>query len=147
ALPDWLGSIYNRISYKNMSLSFLIGIQWGADVFSQYGNFFAAFGITELTLDRNEYRVFEGVTADGQPNTQRVWLGQGPDPNGYTVIDPETGDPVVRDYGAGFYRNTYRGVTAHFVKDATFIKLRNIKFSYSLPSSVMEAIPLRDITA
>src|SRR5699024_5681528 len=82
AFPDWIGGLFHKISYKNVSLSFLIDIQQGLDVYSQYGNFFSAFGITELTLDRNDYRVFEGVTADGQPNTQEVWLGQGLDPEG-----------------------------------------------------------------
>ncbi|HEX6983233.1 MAG TPA: SusC/RagA family TonB-linked outer membrane protein [Balneolaceae bacterium] len=134
ALPDWIGGIYNQLSYKNVTLSFLINIQWGMDVYSQYDNFFTAFGITEITLDRNEFRVFEGVTADGQPNTQRVWLGQGVGPDGV-------------DYGAGFYRNTYRGVTENFVKDASFIKLRNIKFAYSLPASILQKIPFRNVTA
>ncbi|HLR24985.1 MAG TPA: SusC/RagA family TonB-linked outer membrane protein [Fodinibius sp.] len=143
AFPDWIGGLFNEISYKNVSLSFLIDIQQGLDVYSQYGNFFSAFGITELTLDRNDYRVFEGVTADGQPNTQEVWLGQGLDPEGR--IDPGTGE--VRDYGAGYYRNTYRGITENFVKDASFIKLRNIKLSYRLPTSLLETIPFKDITA
>lgn len=134
AFPDWIGGFYNSISYKNVNLSFLIDIQQGMDVYNQYGNFFAAFGITENTLDRNEFRVFEGVTADGQQNTQEVWLGQGVGPDG-------------RDYGAGFYRNTYRGSTENFVKDASFIKLRNINLSYQLPTSLMGSLPFRNITA
>ncbi|MCW9708549.1 SusC/RagA family TonB-linked outer membrane protein [Fodinibius salsisoli] len=143
AFPDWIGGIYNGFSYKNVDFSFLIDIQQGMDVYSQYDNFFAAFGITENTLDRNEYRVFNGVTADGQPNTQEVWLGQGADPEGR--IDPETGE--VRDYGAGFYRNTYRTSTENFVKDASFIKLRNINLSYSLPANWIQRIPFERITA
>ena len=111
------------------------------DVYSQYDNFFAAFGITKQTLDRNEYRVFDGVTADGEPNTQEVWLGQGEDPEGR--IDPSTGE--VRDYGAGFYRNVSRGSTENFVKDASFVKLRNIKLSYSLPQSFIERTPLANL--
>ncbi len=134
SFPDWIGGIYNNISYKNVNLSFLIDIQQGMDVYNQYGNFFAAFGITKNTLDRNELRVFEGVTTDGQPNTQEVWLGQGEGPDG-------------RDYGAGFYRNVFRGSTENFVKDASFVKLRNISLAYSLPTSFLETLPFRNVTA
>ncbi|MEL7835215.1 SusC/RagA family TonB-linked outer membrane protein [Fodinibius sp. Rm-B-1B1-1] len=134
AFPDWIGGIRNSFAYRNVSLSFLIDIQQGLDVYSQYDNFFAAFGITKNTLDRNETRVFEGVTEDGQPNTQEVWLGQGVGPDG-------------RDYGAGFYRNTYRTATENFVKDASFIKLRNINLSYSLPDNLIEQLPFRSVTA
>ncbi|WP_441000335.1 SusC/RagA family TonB-linked outer membrane protein [Fodinibius sp. SL11] len=134
AFPDWIGGIRNSFSYRNISLSFLIDIQQGLDVYSQYDNFFAAFGITKNTLDRNETRVFEGVTDDGQPNDQEVWLGQGIGPDG-------------RDYGAGFYRNTYRTATENFVKDASFIKLRNINLSYSLPGSLIDQLPFKSVTA
>jgi hypothetical protein len=140
--PDWIGSIRNDFSYKNFNLSFLIDAKWGQDVYSQYDNFFTAFGITKNTLNREDYHVFEGVTADGQPNTQEVWLGQGLDPEGR--IDPGTGS--VRDYGAGYHRNVKRGSTEEFVLDASYIKLRNIRLAYSLPQDLVTDLGLRRVT-
>ncbi|MFD2531923.1 SusC/RagA family TonB-linked outer membrane protein [Gracilimonas halophila] len=140
--PDWIGSIRNDFSYKNFNISFLIDAKWGQDVYSQYDNFFTAFGITKNTLNREDYHVFEGVTADGQPNTQEVWLGQGLDPEGR--IDPGTGS--VRDYGAGYHRNVKRGSTEEFVLDASYIKLRNIRLAYSLPQDLVTDLGLRRVT-
>jgi hypothetical protein len=48
-----------------------------------------------------------------------VWLGQGVGPDG-------------TDYGNGYYRNVYRGVSENFVEDASFIKLRTISLTYNL---------------
>lgn len=140
--PDWIGSIRNDFSYRNFNLSFLIDAKWGQDVYSQYDNFFTAFGITENTLEREDYKVFEGVTSNGQPNTQEVWLGQGLDPEGR--IDPNTGK--VRDYGAGYYRNVKRAATEEFVVDASYIKLRNIRLGYSLPQNLINDLGFRNIT-
>jgi len=131
--PDWIGSIRNTFAYKNFNLSFLIDAKYGLDVYSQYDNFFTAFGITENTLDREDTRVFEGVTADGQPNTQEVWLGQGIGPDGV-------------DYGAGYHRNVKRGSTEEFVLDASYIKLRNIRLAYSLPGEMVSNLGFRGIT-
>lgn len=131
--PDWIGSIRNTFAYKNFNLSFLIDAKWGLDVYSQYDNFFTAFGITENTLDREDSRVFEGVTSDGQPNTQEVWLGQGIGPDG-------------NDYGAGYHRNVKRTLAEETVKDASFIKLRNIRLAYSLPGELVSDLGFRGIT-
>jgi TonB-linked SusC/RagA family outer membrane protein len=131
--PDWIGSIRNSFSYKNLSLSFLVDAKWGLDVYSQYDNFFTAFGITESTLDREDTRVFEGVTADGQPNTKEVWLGQGIGPDGV-------------DYGAGYHRNVKRASTEEFVVDASYIKLRNIRLAYSLPQEWISDLGFRGVT-
>ncbi|MBD0368635.1 MAG: SusC/RagA family TonB-linked outer membrane protein, partial [Flavisolibacter sp.] len=68
--------------------------------------------------------VFEGVTANGQPNTKQVYLGQGKGPDGV-------------DYGNGFYRNIHRGVSENFIEDASFIKLRNVTLSYQFPSAIL----------
>ncbi|HLR31775.1 MAG TPA: TonB-dependent receptor, partial [Fodinibius sp.] len=135
--PDWISSIRNSFSYRNVNLSFLIDAKWGQDVYSQYDNFFTAFGITKNTLDREDFRVFEGVTADGQPNTQEVWLGQG-------LVDPD--DPDSRDYGAGYHRNIKRSSTEEFVKDASYIKLRNIRLAYALPAEIVSRWGFRNIT-
>lgn len=126
--PDWIGGLKNDFNYKNFDLSFLIDFRTGVEQYNQYDNFFAAFGIAEYTLNRNETIVFDGVLADGSPNTQEVWLGQGEGPDG-------------RDYGAGFYRNTYRGTSENFVHDASFIKLRNISLGYNFQDNILNKLP------
>src|SRR5690606_24314029 len=113
AVPKWIGGLRNEFTYKNFELSFLVDFRADVEQFNQFDNFLAAFGKTEYSLARNDFRVFDGVLADGTPNTQSVWLGQGIGPDG-------------RDYGAGYWRNDYRTISENFVQDASFIKLRNI---------------------
>ncbi|MGK7395737.1 MAG: SusC/RagA family TonB-linked outer membrane protein [Candidatus Cyclobacteriaceae bacterium M3_2C_046] len=127
--PEWLGGISNTFSYKSIDFSFLIDWRTGVDQFTQFGNFFSAFGILDYSLDRNAVVVFDGVTSDGSPNTQQVWLGQGIGPDG-------------NNYGAGFWRNRYRGSSENFVQDASFLKLRNITLTYNFPSSLLNVLPI-----
>ena len=126
--PKWIGGLKNDFNYKGFDLSFLIDFRAGVEQYNQYDNFFSAFGIAEYTLNRNETIVFDGVLADGSPNTQQVWLGQGDGPDG-------------RNYGAGFYRNTYRTVSENFVQDAAFIKLRNITLGYNFQENILKVLP------
>lgn len=121
--PNWIGGWNNTFNYKDLSLNLLFDARIGHYRYNQLNNFYAAFGMADYTLDRNDYRVFEGVLADGTPNTQEVWLGQGVDPN----------DDDERDYGDGYYRNVYRGVSEHSVEDASWIRLRSASLSYNLP--------------
>lgn len=126
--PSWIGGIKNDFRYKGFDFSFLIDFRAGVEQYNQFQNFFSAFGISEYTLNRNETIVFDGVLADGTPNEQQVFLGQGEGPDGI-------------DYGAGFYRNTYRTVSENFVKNASFIKLRNISLGYSFSNTVLDKLP------
>lgn len=122
--PDWIGSIFNDIRFKQFGLSFLFDAQQGIQKYNQMANFMSAFGIAPYTVNRTETTVFEGVTANGQPNTKVVYLGQGKGPDGV-------------DYGNGFYRNVHRGVSENFIEDASFVKLRNVTLSYNLPSGLL----------
>ena len=124
--PKWIGGITNTLSYKNFSLSFLWETQQGQDKYNQLGNFEAAFGIAKYTENRNDIKVFDGVLADGTPNTKAVWLGQGVGPDGV-------------NYGsAGFYRAVYRGITENFIEDASWVRLRNLSLTYNLPETVFK---------
>ncbi len=118
--PDWIGGITNTLNYKNLSLTMLVDARWGHEKFNRLENFFAAFGIADYTADRREFRVFPGVLADGKPNTKSVWLGQGIGPDG-------------TNYGEGYYRNYYRAISEPFVQDASWLRLRSLSLSYSLP--------------
>ena len=122
--PDWTGGLLNRFRYKNVELSALLDVSIGSEKYNQYNNFFAAFGLATYTENRNETTVFEGVTADGQPNTKVVYFGQGVGPDGV-------------NYGAGYYRNTYRASTENSVFDASYLKLRNVSVAYGVPSRLL----------
>ncbi len=133
AMPDWLAGIRNTFSYKGVSLSFLIDTRWGIDQFDQYGVWLAAFLKPDYTNDRNDVVIFDGVTAEGQTNTQQVWLGQGLGPDG-------------RDYGAGYYRNLQRVISENFVYDASFVKLRNATLAYNLPKKWLTPLRLKAVS-
>ncbi len=132
ATPAWFGSITNTFRWKGLNLSFMFDTRQGVQKYNQMGNFFAAFGIAPYTTNRNETIVFEGVTANGQPNTQEVWLGQGVGPDG-------------ENYGAGYYRNYYRGATENFVEDADWWRLRNLSLGYTLPARWLQNAPIRRV--
>lgn len=122
SMPDWIGSFSNTLKYRQFTLSFMFDTQQGLEKWNQLDNFMSAFGTAKYTENRNDVVVFPGVLADGTPNTKQVWLGQGEGPDGH-------------DYGAGYYRNVYRGVTELFVQDASWIRLRTISIGYDVPRS------------
>lgn len=119
--PDWLGGWSNTFNYKDLSLSFLIDARVGQERYNQLANFYSAFGMAKYTENRNDHVVFDGMLADGTPNTQEVWLGQG--------VDPATGV----DYGDGYYRLIHRGGSENFVEDASWVRLRSVSIGYRLP--------------
>lgn len=125
SMPDWIGSISNTLRYKNIGLSFMFDTQQGIEKWNQLDNFMAAFGIAKYTENRDQMVVFPGVLADGTPNTKEVYYGQGMAPDG-------------NDYGNGYYRNVYRGISENFVQDASWIRLRTISLSYNLPASILK---------
>ncbi len=121
--PDWLAGITNKFTYKNISLSFLIDIRKGGDVFSTDMYYGLAGGLYEETAGLNDLGnpirntladgggiIRDGVTADGQVNTIRVDISE------YGSIDSYVSAPDKR-----------------FVYDASYIKLRDLSIGYSLP--------------
>ena len=90
-------------------------------------NFFSAFGIAKYTENRDQTIIFDGVLADGTPNTKPVFLGQGIGPDG-------------ADYNVGYYRNVYRGISENFIQNASWFRLRSVGLSYALPSNLLENV-------
>ena len=124
--PKYIASTLQTLRYKQFSLSALVDTRQGQVKYNQLANFMAAFGTAKFTENRTETTVFEGVLANGTPNTKRVYLGQAIGPDGV-------------DYGQGYYRNIYRGVTENFVEDASWIRLRSLTLSYALPAKWLKS--------
>ncbi len=122
--PKWIASLSSTLRYKGLSLSFLFDTQQGVYRYNQLANFMAAFLMHKGSENRNDMTVFDGVLANGTPNTKSVWLGQGVGPDG-------------NNYGNGFYRNVYRGASEQFIEDASWIRLRNLSLGYTIPSNIV----------
>jgi len=136
--PDWIGSINNKFTYKNLSFSFLIDSKKGGDVFSTDQWYGVGTGLSSETAGNNDLGnpirdaasagggvIFPGVLPDGSTNTIRT------------------------DYfrpAAGAITNSYSGgARKGYVYDASFIKLREVNITYTLPSSIVSKMKLTDL--
>jgi len=114
--PDYTMGITNTVRYKRASLSALVDIRKGGDVFNATEHFLTARGLSMRTLDRNEPRVVEGVLQDGKENTAN------PTRNNIVVI------PAVNT-------NYYLSISEELFieKDINWLRLRDVTLSYALP--------------
>jgi TonB-linked SusC/RagA family outer membrane protein len=124
--PDWTGGISNTFRYKDFSLSFLIDVRQGGDLFSLDMYYGQASGILPESAGLNDLGnpkrdavangggiILPGVTQDGKPNTKRVTITS---------------------------NNSFVYPQSHFSYDASYVKLREASFSYSLPKKVLSKI-------
>ncbi len=126
--PDWTGGVYNTFKYKNLSLGFLIDVRKGGDVFSLDMFYGMATGVLPESVGLNDKGnpsrntiangggvIMPGVTADGKPNTIRV-------------------ENVFGTFGYA------QNPAAAFVYDASYVKLRELNLTYSLPQSLFAKV-------
>ncbi len=124
--PDWIGGIRNTLRYKNVSMSFLIDMQKGGDIFSldmSYGLATGLYPETAVNDIRNTGVILPGVAPDGSPNTK------------YTVSPQYFGN----NYG---YR---RAANKQFIYDASFVKLREVSINYNVPRKLIEKTFLSEV--
>ncbi|HEX8041268.1 MAG TPA: SusC/RagA family TonB-linked outer membrane protein [Chryseosolibacter sp.] len=141
--PDWTGGVLNTINYKGLSLSFLVDVSHGGEVFSLDMYYGQATGLPAHTAGNNELGnpirdlvvpidpldlskgyaensggiLFDGVQADGSKNTIRARA----------------------DYygGAYYWGNATRNPSQMNVYDGSYVKLREVALKYSLPKSIL----------
>ena len=145
--PDWRGGIGNRFAYKNLALSFLIDIKKGGDFFSLDTWYGYATGIYDITagLNRNGVAVREKPENGGGIFVDGTVLETGTDADGNPISDgtPNTEALYASDvYSAIGYVNA---PNAYHVWDGSFVKLRELSLTYSLPSSFIEKTPFQGL--
>jgi hypothetical protein len=123
--PDWIGGLNNTIKYKNLSLSFLLDMRKGGQIYSldlsygfDSGLYPESAGLNDLGKEKRASVadgggvIFAGVTEDGKANTTRVNVENGM-------------------LGSDNYPS------AGFVYDASYLKLRETILTYSLPKEAL----------
>jgi TonB-linked SusC/RagA family outer membrane protein len=125
--PDFLAGFGNTFNYKNLSLSFLLDIRKGGDIFS-FSNAIAASNGNALytQYDRLEWYagaggyIAEGITEGGAENTVEV--------------NPQTYWQYVGGRASTF--------AEEFLYDGSFVKLREATLGYTLPSRLFSNSPV-----
>jgi hypothetical protein len=125
AFADWKGGIQNEFSYKNFRFSFLVDAQQGGIIYSQTHHKMTEQGKLKHTLRGRETNkiIGEGVVDDG---------------TGHFV--PNTKEVLIADYYGDYYR---RANVESNSFDASYIKLREARFEYSLPKKLLEKTFIR----
>ncbi|HEV2150166.1 MAG TPA: SusC/RagA family TonB-linked outer membrane protein [Longimicrobiaceae bacterium] len=115
--PDWTGGLSNRLSYGNVDLSFLLDARRGGSIYSMTNRYGRRSGVLIETLQGRENTPFDSMVVPGV----RVV-------NGDTV--PNTRKVLAQSYHRGL-----SGIAEEFVYDASFVKLREVRLGYQVPSA------------
>lgn len=118
--PDWVLNINNSISYKGLTLSATMEFKKGGEILNDSEANFKFYGLSKSTENR-----FYGAN---QPNSNATAVFNG--------IIESTGE--VSDVAAPLTNDYYQALNAQVdeanIEDASWVRLRNISLSYSLPS-------------
>jgi outer membrane receptor protein involved in Fe transport len=126
--PDWNMGIANRLSWKGLSLYALIDIQKGGDIASFNTRYGQATGVYAETAGNNP---------KGNPQRDPVDEGGGNIFEDAVFEDGTPNDVYVPAYRWGRYWYYGNSPEARWVFDASYVKLRELSLSYSLPASIL----------
>ena len=120
--PDWTAGISNTLRYRGITLSALIDIRHGGDIFDRGSSVARRTGqLAETAIGREE-----GVIGVGVKN-----IGSAENPE-YVTND------VVVDAQAFMGNHHPRNINEVAIFDASYVKLREVTLGYTLPATLLE---------
>ena len=141
--PDWMAGLTNNFKFKNFTLSLLVDMRKGGNVYSMGTAYRNLFGTSVATL---KGRADWYATHDPQYGYSTPLPGV--TAKGYIedAINENTGqkntvavDPLYR-----YYNLWNKEIGTENLKDATNLRMREISLGYSLPKKLLSKTPLTD---
>ena len=131
--PDWTAGVTNSFTYKGVTLSALIDIRQGGDIWCGTCARLNQLGRTEESADRERSYTVDGVLAQTDPVTGAVVYNDPADDQSPTVVPTTTANDV--EISAFNYYRVVVGdaggsATENAVFDGSWIRLRELSLSY-----------------
>lgn len=148
--PDWIFGLYNKLNYKNFTLSFTIDGRVGGVAHSVIDQ---ALWMTGAHRDSDTQWRYDEVV-----NGKMNYIGQGVkvvsgsveyDSQGHILSDTRVFAPNDREVSYETYMKLYHGAgnvwdaKDQHILDQTFIKLREVSLSYDIPKTFCSKIGLK----
>lgn len=127
ALPNYTGGLTNTLTYKNLELNFFFYFQQGNRIMNM-NNFFMVHGGTQANI---------GFV----PKQLERWQKPG-DITDVPRLTTYSGNPTQNGGAANNYGGQVASLSSRYLEDASFIRLRNVSLSYTLPSSFTRKLKL-----
>ena len=128
ALPDFYGGLTNTFTYKN----------WKLDAFFSFSSGNQLYNGTKASLYTYTTKNANNLSTD----MLDYWLITGH----RTDIPQLDNASIISGFGGGAVDYTAGRDSDRFLEDASYIRLKNIKLSYSLPKSILDKLSIRDLT-
>jgi TonB-linked SusC/RagA family outer membrane protein len=115
--PAFTLGLTNTVKYGSLTLSGLVDIRRGGDVFNATEHSLAARGLSNFTLDREKPRVIPGILRDGKENTDN--------PTRNTIVVTPAANP-------NYYVNISEELFIE--RDINWLRVRDVTLTYALPA-------------
>lgn len=138
--PEYIGGFNNTFRYKKLTLSFLLDIRKGGDIYNGTEYALVTNGMSKLTTlnDRQSVTV-EGVSSvTGLDVKQTYTAGQTYNINGTN----QAGSYLIQQYWANYAANS-----ENFITSVNWVKLRSLSFTYDFTGIVKSRKIIKDISA
>jgi TonB-linked SusC/RagA family outer membrane protein len=117
--PNYTVGLTNTLRYRKATLTFLLDMRRGGDVFNATEHYLTARGLSMNTLDRERPRVIDGVLRDGREN--------GDNPTRNTIVVTPAQTPL-------YYTNISEELFIE--RDINWVRLRDVTLRYALPTRI-----------
>ena len=138
--PDFIGGFNNTFRYKNFTLSFLLDIRKGGDVFNGTEYAMVANGLSKKTLlnDRQSVTVTGVNSATGADFTQ-TYTCRSVLYHWYTTY---AGSYMIQQYWQNYAANSY-----NFITSVNWVKLRSLSLTYDFSGILKNQKIIKGISA
>ena len=138
--PDFLGGINNTLRYKQLSLSFLLDVRKGGDVYNGTEYTMVVNGLSKRTLlnDRQSVTISGVNSQTGEDFTQTYQADQSYTINGTTY----SGKNMIERYWSNYAANS-----DNFLTSVNWLKLRSLSLTYDFTSMFKNQKVIKGISA
>ena len=138
--PDYIGGFENNFRYKRLTLSFLLDIRIGGDVFNGTEYALVANGLSKQTLLNDRQSVtLTGVNSKTGTDTTITYNAN----QSYTIGSTTyAGSNMIQRYWSNYAANSY-----NFITSVNWLKLRSLSLTYDFSGILKSQKVIKGLTA
>ncbi len=135
--PDWMGSMNNTFTYKNLSLSCLLDLRWGGLIYNEEERKLNMYGLSEATLLNDRVDIVPNGVIENEDGTYSKLTLQ-------DLIDAgKSGGQSGQEYWAN---QMEEACPENELIDDTYLKLRELRISYTIPKNIIGSTFIKSLS-